>query len=783
MPLIAGTRLGPYEIQSLIGTGGMGEVWKARDVRLDRIVAVKKLKGEHLGRFEQEARAIAALNHPHICQIYDIGPDYLVLEYVEGAPLRGPMPLHDALTVAIQVVSALEEAHRCKILHRDLKPTNILLTAKGAKLLDFGLAKLAASPLPETTVTVDGVILGTPSYMSPEQAKGKSLNERSDLFSFGCVLYELLTGRRAFGGGSMYETLRSVVETTPKPFESPAAGIVFRCLAKDPAARFGSAQELLAALSALAGNPGPMPVMTLSGSAFKNADKSVSLTPSPDSWTREDSGVWSDLFVEQRTIAVLPLVNISPDPANDYICDGLAEELINGLTQMNSLRVVSRSSTFQCKGTNLDVREVGRRLHTRLVVHGSVRRAGDMIRLTAQLSDTKEGYQIWSQRFDSTIQDLFALQDELTDAVLDKLREVLGAKMPLPVVKRPAANAEAHQNYLQARYAFNQETPAGLLNALELFQKAAAADAGYPPALVGIAEAKLRMVWYGLEAPEVAVPDAKAALSKAFRLDPESVLGRYLLATIQAGYDWDWNAASRSFAHALAAGKGLAPVHFHYALDYLTPQGHLEEALVSIQRALSLDPISPITRTALGGCYYRMRRWDDAIQILRATLRSHPGFVHAHWSLGRALLEKGEMEEGLWHFEEVLRSSGPTHSALAELGYCYSRVGRPDDAWRTLAELEEMAAKVYVSPMSPALICAGLRDESRAMEYLEKAFQNRTRQLVWLNVDPRFDTLHGNTDFLYLVTRLGLTLPTAERRQQYLTYSPPFQSTDASMQR
>ena len=460
--------------------------------------------------------------------------------------------------------------------------------------------------------------------------------------------------------------------------------------------------------------------------------------------------------IDPHTIAVLPLVNISPDPDNEYICDGLAEELINGLTQIPDLRVVSRSSSFRCKGKTAAVGEIGRLLRARLLVHGSVRRVGDTFRLVAQLSDAQEGYQIWSQSFQAEVRDLFALQDELTSAVLEKLREQLGARFSGIAVKRQA-DPEAYSLYLQARFAFNQETEDSLRQALTLFLRSRHADPCFAPALIGIAETYLRLEWYGLEPAAEAIAKARSALEEALQLEPGSVSGLYLLAAIQCAYDWDWIAAGDTFKRALSAGGGPVAVHFHYALDYLTPLGRLEEALVEVQQALVLDPLSPITHTAVGGCYYRMRRWNDAARSLRDTLKAFPGFGHAHWSLGRVLLEQRENGEALHHFEEAAKIMGQTPGALAELGYCYARLGRHEDALGILRQMEGPPLEKWVSHLNPALVYAGLQDVHQAMAHLEEAFRTRCRQLAWVNIDPRFDSLRGQPAFEQLISRLNLS--------------------------
>jgi TolB-like protein len=394
MTLSVGEKLGPYELLAPVGVGGMGEVWKARDTRLNRIVAIKLLKGQHSARFEQEARAIAALNHPHICQIFDIGPDYLVLEYVEGNPLSGPLPAEQAGRLALQIADALAAAHRKAILHRDLKPANVLVAETGAKILDFGLATSLIVD-DDATRTIEGSILGTPAYMSPEQAQGQPLDERSDIFSFGSLLYEMLSGERAFRGGSFAETLSSVLRDEPATLSisSPLVEVGARCLRKAQAERFQSMVEVKAALET-------------------NVEAARTVA--------------SPIGDARGSIAVLPFVNMSPDPQQEYFSDGLAEDIINALVQVSGLKVIARTSAFAFKGQNTDVRRIAETLGVAHVLEGSVRKASNRIRVTAQLISAADGAHLWSQRYDRDLVDVFEVQDEIAGAITSALRVKLG---------------------------------------------------------------------------------------------------------------------------------------------------------------------------------------------------------------------------------------------------------------------------------------------------------------------------------------------------------------------
>ncbi len=806
---MTGEVLSHYRIMGTLGSGGMGVVYEALDLRLQRRVALKFLPQDLAqdtaarARFQREALAASALNHPNICTIYEIdeadGIVFMAMELLEGRSFkqigtRKPLALEQLLEIGIQVADGLDAAHCEGIIHRDIKPSNLFLNKRGhAKILDFGLAKMTGTggrkPLPDIEethavshreaedpeLTRRGTVMGTMGYMSPEQAAGRHLDARTDIFSFGAVLYLLATGAEAFTGNTWLEARNAILLNDPRLPSSlnprltgKFDDLLLKTLEKDRELRCQTAAELRADLKRLqrelqlgrlmpAHGERPSDSATLIAAATAaggSLPESATLTSVAGSRRAEIEG---DSFGTPRTLAVLPLVNMSPEPDNEYLCDGLAEELINGLTQIEDLRVVSRSSSFQCKSNAPDMREIGRKLRCSLVVSGSVRRAGDRLRLTVQLNDSREGYQIWSQRFDAQLRDIFSLQDELTMAVLDKLRQQIGSRIgSSDPIRRETAKSGAYDLYLQARFAFNLETAGSLRQALDLYQRAAQLDPAFAPAMVGIAETHMRLEWYGLEPAAGAVAGAKSALDEALRLEPNSVPGLCQLAIILAASDWNWTAAGQTFEKALAFGGGHASLHFHYALDYLTPLGRFDEALREIRRGLELDPLSAITSTAIGGCYYRMRQWSAAARALRKTLQAHPNFAHAHLSLGRALLELGENDEALHHFEEAVRLQGRTASALAELAYGFSRTGQQPRVTALVAEVEVLSSRQPVAPVTWALVYTALGDSQRAIGYLREAVQQRAHQAIWIGVDPRLDPLAADPAFLELVSQLGL---------------------------
>ena len=409
-PSSLGQKLGPYEVVAPIGKGGMGEVWKARDTRLGREVAIKISSQQFTERFEREARAVAALNHPNICTLHDVGPNYFVMEYIDGRPPQGPLPVAEVVRLALQIATALEEAHGRGVLHRDLKPANILVTAKGtAKLLDFGLAKLTETPNSDLTETVEGTVMGTAAYMAPEQAQGKKLDARSDVFSFGAVLYEMLSGDQAFAGNSMVDVLSAVVRDEPRPLKSSPemVRLVMRCLRKQPAERFQTMAEIKAALEAI---------------SEKRAES-------------------------QPSIAVLPFANMSRDADDEYFSDGLAEEIINLLAHIPGLNVTARTSSFAFRGKEQDITKIVETLRVRTILEGSVRRAGSRIRVTVQLINATDGYHLWSERYDREMTDVFAMQDDIAAAIAGALQVKLTGKSPTSRPHEP--NLQTYEAFLK----------------------------------------------------------------------------------------------------------------------------------------------------------------------------------------------------------------------------------------------------------------------------------------------------------------------------------------------
>jgi serine/threonine-protein kinase len=685
MSVSIGDRFGPYLILDHLGEGGMGEVWKARDTRLDRVVAIKRLKGQHSARFEQEARAIAALNHPNICVLYDVGPDYLVMEYVDGKPLGGPLPCENALRIAIQIARALDAAHQRGILHRDLKPANILITPAGVKLLDFGLAKLMGEAGGDETQTAEGTVLGTAAYMSPEQAQGKPLDERSDIFSAGSVLYELLSGRRAFQGKSVLETLNAVICQEPGPLESPAADIVKRCMAKNPAQRFQSAAELNAALDQCQAKP-------------------------PD---------------RNPSIAVLPFANMSADKENEYFGDGLAEEIINALANVAGVNVTARTSSFFFRGKDVEFVEIGRRLNVQHILEGSVRKAGDRIRVTAQLIKVSDGFHIWSERYDRVMTDIFAIQDEITQAIAGALRIKLSVE---DAPRRHVPHLRAYEAYIKARQHWLNPTPESLARVKEFLDHAIELDPKFALAHSLLGGYYSFLAGFGIAAAREVIPLACAAELEALRIDPSLAEAHALLGCWAGGYDHDWNAAERRWRLAMAHEPVSHDVRFWYGNHYLAPMGRVAEAVEIMARALQEDPLNLLYRSILARGLRQAGRLPEAEAELRKVLEIDETFPPALGTLGAVCAQQGRFQEALTLTERACAITPWENSIKGQLAALLVRSGdksRADALIQTLGSGDASGTSAGL-----AVYYAMCGDLDRAAEWAGRAIEQRYPPLI-----------------------------------------------------
>jgi serine/threonine-protein kinase len=675
-------RLGPYELVTPIGTGGMGEVWKARDTRLDRFVAVKRLLSPSLPRFEIEARAIASLNHPHICQIYDVGPDYLVLEYVNGRPLQGPLAADAAVRLARQVANALEAAHAKGILHRDLKPSNVLVTEDGtAKLLDFGVAKLVSADR-DATRTQDGTVVGTAAYMSPEQAQGQPIDVRSEVFSFGAVLYELLAGRRAFEGPSTAAVLSAVLRDEPPPFAAPTAldVIVRRCLHKDPARRFPTMTAVRAALD----------------------ETAVGRPPS-----------------KQQSIAVLPFENLSADPENEYFGDGLAEEVINLLVQTPGLKVIARTSAFAFKGKQEDIRRIAEILDVGHVLEGSVRKAGNRIRVTAQLISAGDGSHLWSKRFDRELADVFAIQDEIAQAIAANLHQTFGGGTASP--RRPTQSLPAYEALLRARYYALGKADFG--RSLASLEEAIAMDPEF-----ALAHSRLGMLFLmRLTAQAMpahdAAPLARRHAQQALEIEASLPEAHSTLGSIAAMYDYDWAEADRRFRLAFAQQIPSHEVRTTRANLYLAHAARGREAVADMEQAVAEDPLSWGASWALAVAYRSVGRDAEADTRYAQLADIGPWSAVPAVVLSGNHLARGQIHEALAFAETAYARNPVLPAGIGQLAGMQARTGNHERSQALVNQL--LPGTTFGAPFGLALYYLASGDLDRCADWLEKAIEQR----------------------------------------------------------
>jgi len=692
---VPGTRVGPYEIQALLGSGGMGEVYRATDTRLGRTVAIKFLKGAHLDRLEREARAIAALNHPYICTIHDIGPDYLVMEYLEGAPLGSPVPTENAVKLAVQIATALEAAHAKGIIHRDLKPGNILVTAAGVKLLDFGLAKLrtAGAASDETlSMTIAGTVVGTVAYMSPEQAQAKPLDERSDIFSFGLVLYEMLSGQRAFSADTGIAVMAAIVRDEPKALKvlPELDKIVARCLRKNPAERFQTMSEVRAAL------------------------ESVSVKP----------------VEEAPSIAVLPFSNMSADKENEYFSDGLAEEILNALVRVPGLKVTARTSSFAFRGKEQDIRGIAEALGVKTILEGSVRRAGNRVRVTAQLINAADGYHLWSERYDRELTDVFAVQDEIAAAIAGALKLKLSSEVAS--VHRHVPKIEAYEAYLKGRYHLQKATPEGWARAKEFLEQAVALDPAFAEPHANLAGQYFIRWSNGMRPASEMGPLLRAAARKAVDLGDEAA--HALLGAVAAAYDYDWKEAEREFVRATKAVQTLPEYGLIYALCFLMPSGRIQEAIATLERTVTDDPLHVPTRACLGGALMFAGLYDRAIEEANKGLEIDEKNWIPHQFLALTYLMKNMVPEALAAADKAYDLAPWNPRVVGLLAGTLSRAGEHSKAQAVIGRIDSVQGR-HVVPSGMVLYHLIRGDVDAAADWFEKAIEAREPTMVfWIRL-------------------------------------------------
>jgi len=732
-----------YAIDRELGRGGMATVYVAQDRRHAREVAIKVLRPDVAAaigaeRFLREIAIAARLTHPHVLPLIDSGQAagslYYVMPYVRGESLRQRLarerrlPLKDALRIARELGAGLDYAHREGFIHRDVKPENVLLADGHAVIADFGIARAICQSCDGQNVTEVGLTIGTPEYMSPEQAAGdRDLDGRSDLYSLACVIYETLAGEPPFAGASARAVMAQHLSEAPPPLrarrpDAPAAveQALARALAKDPADRFATVAQFVTALEATDA-PGAAPA----------------------------------LVGKTRSLAVLPFVNGSADPENEYLCDGVTDELINALTKVEGLRIASRTSVFALKGKPQDIRAIGALLGVSAVLEGTVRKAEDRLRITVQLAAADDGRTLWSERYDRRLDDVFAVHDEIARTIVSTLRTTFLADIADPTPRRYTDNVQAYSLYLKGRFCWNKRSQEGVREAIAYFEQAIDHDPGYALAYSGLSDS------YGLQVDYRGVPVtegyklARRYALKALELDDTLPEAHTSLAWVQFAYDWDWAAAERSYRRALELNPAYATGHHWYSFVLLVT-GQVDQALVEAHTALELDPSSLSIRRGLGWLYYYTRRYEAAVYHLRRAIAMNPTSEDTYRILGLVLTQQGAYDEAERAFREAITLSPELSYATAGVAHVLALRGRRREAEALLAQLEARARDHYVSPVAFCIVHLGLRNTDQVFTWLERAYQDRRGWLTYLKVDPMLDVVKDDPRFAEFVKRMKL---------------------------
>jgi serine/threonine protein kinase/Tfp pilus assembly protein PilF len=798
MAIPAGAKLGPYEILSPLGKGGMGEVYIARDPRLRREVAIKVLPADRAGddlrrqRFIQEARAASALNHPSIVTIHEIesadGIDFIVMEYVPGESLdllipAGGMPVKEVLGIAIPIADALAHAHRRGIIHRDIKPANVVVGRDGVvKVLDFGLARLvpvvAIDPDARTASrdigprSLSGTIVGTIGYMSPEQAMGREVDARSDIFGFGAVLYEMVTGCPAFTKGSAAETMTAVMRDQPRaPTEVVAEvpreleRVILRCLQKDPDKRFQHAddikielEEIQHELESPEGSSETESRRKHAAASSRARSRSIGFAAR---WALLSSALIAAVIAGYQilkpdsaiaSLAVLPFVNQSSDPDAEYLSDGITESIINNISALSHVRVIARGSVFRYKGRPVDPARVGDELRVRAILQGQVKQLAGDILISAELIDTADSRHLWGDRYVRRFSDIFAIEEEIARSISKSLRVRLSGVEESRLAKRYTEDPEAYALYLKGRYFLGRFTRQGTENALSYFRQAIVRDSEYALAYSGLADG-----YYDLSnaylPPAEAIPQARAAAQKALEIDDSLAEAHTSLGLVKMYYDWDWDGAGREFRKAIELKPGYASAHHWYAY-YLAELGQLDQATQEIKQAQELDPLSVYVLSGAAQVAFLAKDYDRAAAYARQAIELDASALAPHIFLGMVHHAHGRTSDALSDLEKALAIDDGGEVG-GWVGYFYGQVGMRAEAEELLGKLQG-ATHRFIPAYGIAMIYAGLGETDSAFVWLARAFQDRSEGMAWLNVDPRLEGLRSDPRFEDLVRRVGL---------------------------